>query len=43
MSNNHLIIGLGGTGGKIIRAFKKVIFQEFRSDQNNTKKDTKAL
>lgn len=30
MSNNHLIIGLGGTGGKIIRAFRKTIFQEFR-------------
>ena len=31
MANNHLIIGLGGTGGKIIRAFRKTIFQEFRS------------
>ena len=30
MSNNHLIIGLGGTGGKIIRAFRKTVFQEFR-------------
>lgn len=28
--NNHLIIGLGGTGGKIIRSFRKTIFQEFR-------------
>jgi hypothetical protein len=28
--SNHLIIGLGGTGGKIIRAFRKIIFQEFR-------------
>ncbi len=32
MSSNHLIIGLGGTGGKIIRAFRKTIFQEFRKD-----------
>ena len=30
MSKNHLIIGLGGTGGKIIRAFRKTIYQEFR-------------
>ena len=33
MSQNHLIIGLGGTGGKIIRAFKKMIFQEFRTEK----------
>ena len=27
---NHLIIGLGGTGGKILRSLRKNIFQEFR-------------
>lgn len=32
MNANHLIIGLGGTGGKIIRAFRKTIFQEFRKE-----------
>ncbi|VVM07157.1 hypothetical protein MAMC_01457 [Methylacidimicrobium cyclopophantes] len=31
MNPNHMIIGLGGTGGKIIRAVRKTIFQEFRS------------
>lgn len=31
MSSNHLIIGLGGTGGKIIRSLRKTIYQEFRS------------
>jgi len=31
--SNHLIIGLGGTGGKIIRAFRKIIFQEFRKTE----------
>ncbi len=31
MSNNHLIIGLGGTGGKIIKAFRKSIYEEFRN------------
>lgn len=28
---NHLIIGLGGTGGSIIRALRKRIYEEFRS------------
>jgi hypothetical protein len=32
MSANHLIIGLGGTGAKIIRSFRKTIFQEFRKE-----------
>ncbi len=33
MRQNHLIIGLGGTGGKILRAFKKTILQEFRTEK----------
>jgi len=33
MSQNHLIVGLGGTGGKILRAFKKTILQEFRTEK----------
>jgi len=32
MSANHLIVGLGGTGGKIIRSFRKTIYQEFRKE-----------
>ena len=31
MSNNHLIIGIGGTGGKVIKAFRKAMYEEFRS------------
>ncbi len=27
---NHLLIGIGGTGGKILRALRKNVFQEFR-------------
>jgi hypothetical protein len=34
MSSNHLIVGLGGTGGKIIPAFRKTIFQEFRMEES---------
>lgn len=29
--SNHLIIGLGGTGGKTIRAFKRMVYDEYRS------------
>lgn len=27
---NHLIIGLGGTGGRIIRSYRKTVYQSFR-------------
>lgn len=27
---NHLIIGLGGTGGKVVRALRKAIYQEYK-------------
>ncbi len=29
--NNHLIIGLGGTGGSVIRALRKRIFEEYHT------------
>ncbi|MEI6178312.1 MAG: tubulin-like doman-containing protein, partial [Verrucomicrobiota bacterium] len=32
MSNNYIIIGLGGTGGNIIKSFRKTVFEEFRSN-----------
>jgi len=28
---NHLLVGLGGTGGKILRAFRKTVYQNFRA------------
>jgi hypothetical protein len=31
MNNNHIIIGLGGTGGKIIRAFRRILWEECRN------------
>lgn len=34
---NHLIIGLGGTGGKILREMRKRIYEEFRSNNPNEK------
>jgi hypothetical protein len=30
---NHLVIGLGGTGGKVLRALRKNVFQEYRGDE----------
>lgn len=30
--SNHLIIGLGGTGGKILREFRKRVYEEFNSN-----------
>jgi len=34
---NHLIIGLGGTGGKIIREFRKRVYEEFHSNDPGNK------
>jgi hypothetical protein len=33
MGNSHLIIALGGTGGKVIRALRKSIYEEFRTKE----------
>lgn len=30
---NHLLIGLGGTGGKVLRELRKRIYEEFRSNE----------
>lgn len=30
---NHLLIGLGGTGGKVLKAFKKRLYKEFPDDK----------
>ncbi len=30
---NHFVIGLGGTGGKIIRSLRKSVYQEFHGDR----------
>ena len=33
--DNHILIGLGGTGGKILKAFRKRLFSEFDDDERN--------
>lgn len=40
---NHLIIGLGGTGGSIIRALRKRIYEEFRSEDPEGKANIEYL
>lgn len=30
---NHILIGLGGTGGKVLKAFRKRLYQEFNAEQ----------
>lgn len=34
---NHLLIGLGGTGGKVLREMRKRIFEEFRSNDSSSR------
>ena len=33
IQENHIVVGLGGTGGRVIRAFRKRIFNEFNKDE----------
>lgn len=40
---NHLIIGLGGTGGSILRALRKRIYEEFRSNEPEGKANIEYL
>lgn len=36
-SGNHILVGLGGTGGKILRAFKMRMFEEFPTAEERKK------
>ena len=35
MSGNHIIIGIGGTGGNILKSIRKRLFQETPADERN--------
>ena len=35
MKENHILIGLGGTGGKVLKAFRKRLFQEYNDDERS--------
>lgn len=32
-NENHILVGLGGTGGKVLKAFRKRLFQEYSSEE----------
>lgn len=42
-NTNHILIGLGGTGGKILRAFKMRMFEEFPEQKEREKQSVQLL
>lgn len=43
LKTNHILIGLGGTGGKILRAFKMRMFEEFPNKEERDKQPVALL
>lgn len=43
LESNHILIGLGGTGGKILRAFKMRMFEEFPNKEEREKQPVALL
>lgn len=42
-SSNHILVGLGGTGGKILKAFKMRMFEEFPDAKDREKQPVALL
>ena len=42
-NGNHILVGLGGTGGKILRAFKMRMFEEFPTQEERSKQPVAIL
>ena len=42
-NGNHILVGLGGTGGKILRAFKMRMFEEFPTQEERAKQPVAIL
>ena len=42
-NTNHILIGLGGTGGKVLRAFKMRMFEEFPDEKERSKQSVQLL
>lgn len=42
-NTNHILIGLGGTGGKVLRAFKMRMFEEFPDSKQREKQSVQLL
>ena len=43
LKKNHILVGLGGTGGKILRAFKMRMFEEFPNKEEREKQPVALL
>ena len=43
LKTNHILVGLGGTGGKILRAFKMRMFEEFPNKEEREKQPVALL
>ncbi len=43
LKTNHILVGLGGTGGKILRAFKMRMFEEFPNQEEREKQPVALL
>lgn len=43
VTGNHILVGLGGTGGKILRAFKMRMFEEFPTSEERRKQPVSLL
>lgn len=43
VTGNHILVGLGGTGGKILRAFKMRMFEEFPTSDERKKQPVSLL
>lgn len=42
-NTNHILVGLGGTGGKILKAFKMRMFEEFPDESERSKQPVALL
>ena len=42
-TNNHILVGLGGTGGKILKAFKMRMYEEFPDSKDRDKQPVALL
>lgn len=43
LTSNHILVGLGGTGGKILKAFKMRMFEEFPEEEDRNKQPVALL
>lgn len=43
LTSNHILVGLGGTGGKILKAFKMRMFEEFPEEDDRNRQPVALL